>query len=157
MGIGASDLPEDTGVTESGVLYDIEDREDIAALVTAFYERAFADPLLGPIFIDIAKMDLAAHMPIMCDFWETVLFQTGAYRRNAFMIHLHLHQMVPLTQVHFQRWEDLWHQTVDEMFAGEKAILAKLNASRIANSIRRRLERSEDRELLRIQPQRNVM
>jgi len=139
-------------VTNPAPLYDIEDREDIAALVEAFYKRAFADPLLGPIFIDIAKMDLAAHMPIMCDFWETVLFQTGAYRRNAFMIHLHLHQMEPLTKVHFQRWEDMWHQTVDEMFTGEKAILAKLNASRIANSIHRRLERTEDRELLQIQP-----
>ena len=139
-------------MTNPAPLYDIEDREDIAALVEAFYKRAFADPLLGPIFIDIAKMDLAAHMPIMCDFWETVLFQTGAYRRNAFMIHLHLHQMEPLTKVHFQRWEDMWHQTVDEMFTGEKAILAKLNASRIANSIHRRLERTEDRELLQIQP-----
>ena len=139
-------------MTNPAPLYDIEDREDIAALVEAFYKRAFADPLLGPIFIDIAKMDLAAHMPIMCDFWETVLFQTGAYRRNAFMIHLHLHQMEPLTKVHFQRWEDMWHQTVDEMFSGEKAILAKLNASRIANSIHRRLERTEDRELLQIQP-----
>ena len=141
---------------EPAELFDIEDREDIAALVTAFYERAFADGLLGPIFIDIAKMDLAAHMPIMCDFWETVLFQTGAYRRNAFMIHLHLHQMEPLTKVHFQRWEDLWHQTVDEMFAGDKANLAKVNASRIATSIHRRLHRSEDFELLQIRPQREL-
>jgi hemoglobin len=139
---------------DPATLHDIQDREDIADLVTAFYRSAFADELLGPIFIDIAKMDLEAHMPIMCDFWETVLFQTGAYRRNAFQIHLHLHQMVPLTQVHFQRWEDLWHQTVDEMFAGDKANLAKVNASRIANSIRRRLERSVDRELISIQPRR---
>jgi len=42
---------------------DIADREDIAGLVTAFYRRALADDILGPIFVDIAQMDLPAHLP----------------------------------------------------------------------------------------------
>jgi hemoglobin len=134
--------------------HDICDRADIAALVTAFYTRAFADPVLGPIFTEIAKMDLDAHMPIMCDFWETVLFQAGKYGRNAFSVHLALHRLEPLTPMHFQRWLDIWEGTVDDLFAGPKADLAKVQAGRIAGSISRRLERSADGELLTLLPRR---
>ncbi|PZS39424.1 MAG: hypothetical protein DLM62_08380 [Pseudonocardiales bacterium] len=51
---------------------DIADRGDIADLVTPFYRRVFADALLGPIFVDVAKVDMSVHLPVMCDFWETV-------------------------------------------------------------------------------------
>jgi hemoglobin len=134
--------------------HDIRDRTDIADLVTAFYTRAFADPVLGPIFTDIAHMDLEAHMPIMCDFWETVLFQAGKYGRNAFSVHLDLHQLEPLTPMHFQRWLDVWEGTVDDLFAGPKANLARVQAGRIAGSISRRLERTVDGELLTPLPRR---
>ena len=122
--------------------HDIRDRDDIANLIEAFYTRAFADRMLGPIFTDIAQMDLEAHMPIMCDFWETVLFQAGTYGRNAFNVHLDLHQQEPLTPMHFQRWLDIWEGTVDDLFAGPKATQAKVQAARIAGSISRRLDRT---------------
>lgn len=131
---------------------DIRGRDDIARLVRAFYTRAFADPVLGPIFTDIAHMDLAAHMPIMCDFWETVLFQAGKYGRNAFTVHLDLHRQVALTPMHFQRWLDIWEVTVDDLFDGPRAIQAKVQAGRIAGSISRRLERTVDGELMTIAP-----
>lgn len=120
-------------------LRDVESRADIHLFVTDFYRRAFADALLGPIFVDIAKMDLARHMPIMCDFWETVLFRAGLYRRNALAIHSMLHAKVALEQEHFDRWLALWISTIDDHHAGPKAELAKLQATRIAGSIHRRL------------------
>lgn len=132
--------------------HDIRNRPDIALLIEAFYHRAFVDAVLGPIFVDVARMDLQAHMPVMCDFWETVLFQAGLYKGNAFNVHLDLHFQVPLTAMHFQRWLDIWEATVDELFAGDKAIQAKIQAGRIAGSIRRRLERSVDGELLTVTP-----
>ena len=121
-------------------LRDIANRDDIEVLVTVFYERAFADPLLGPIFIDVAKMDLSAHMPIMCDFWETVLFRSDAYRRNALALHVALHARAHLEWRHFERWLALWMETTNELFAGEKAELAQLQATRIAGSMHRRLQ-----------------
>jgi hemoglobin len=134
---------------------DIRDRADIARLVERFYRWAFADPELGPIFTDIAHMDLKAHMPIICDFWETVLFQAGTYRRNAFDAHRNLNAHVPLTPMLFQRWFDLWEATVDELFEGPIATLAKVQAFRIGGSIQRRLERTTgDRDLLTIMPRR---
>jgi truncated hemoglobin YjbI len=118
---------------------DLTERADIAALVESFYLRAFADPLIGPIFTDIAHMDLAHHLPIMCDFWETVLFQAGLYQRDALALHVALNGKVPLTQEHFDRWVSLWIENVDDQFAGEKAELAKAQARRIAGSIHRRV------------------
>jgi hemoglobin len=131
--------------------HDIEGRDDVAALVTDFYGRAFADPLIGPIFTDVARMDLAAHLPIMCDFWESVLFRTGAYRRNALAVHRDLHAKVPLTPAHFERWHALWTATVDDRHAGERAEHAKVQAGRVADSILRRLTEPEDRALLTIE------
>lgn len=121
-------------------LTDLRDRDDVYRLVSEFYRRAFADELLGPIFTDIAQMNLDHHLPIICDFWETVLFRAGLYRRNALAIHMSLNARAPLGAEHFDRWLALWSQTVDEHFAGEKAELAKVQAGRIAGSIHRRLQ-----------------
>ncbi|WP_219732654.1 group III truncated hemoglobin [Leifsonia shinshuensis] len=119
--------------------HDLRSRDDVERLVVEFYRRAFADPLIGPIFTDIAHMDLGAHLPIMCDFWETVLFRAGVYRRNALQVHRDLHALTPLLPEHFDRWLLVWNGAVDDLFAGEKAQLAKVQADRIAGSIGRRL------------------
>lgn len=119
--------------------HDINGRDEIWSLVEDFYTRAFADPLLGPIFVDVAKMDLAAHMPIMCDFWETVLFRTGSYRRNALGIHRELNEKTPLGPREFGRWLEIWVRTVDDRHTGPRAERAKLQAERVAGSMSRRL------------------
>jgi truncated hemoglobin YjbI len=119
---------------------DLRDRADVERLVSTFYLSVFRDPQIGPIFTDVAHMDLDHHLPIMCDFWQTVLFQAGLYRRNALQLHVALNAKRTLTRADFDRWLELWVATVDELFAGEKAELAKLQAHRIAGSIHRRLE-----------------
>ena len=129
---------------------DLRDRGDVEALVREFNRRACADRLLGPVFIDIARMDLPAHLPIMCDFWETVLFRAGTYRRNAFTVHVDLHRRAGLTSAHFTRWLALWTQTVDDLYAGPAADRAKVQAARIADSIHRRLRSTTDAQPLSI-------
>jgi hemoglobin len=129
---------------------DLTDRTDVEGLVTAFYRTAFADPLIGPIFTDVARMDLDHHLPIMCDFWETVLFRAGLYRRNALQVHYVLNARHPLTEAHFERWLELWKTTVDECFVGAKADLAKTQATRIAGSMQRRLSGRSGSEFERI-------
>ncbi|HOA86596.1 MAG: group III truncated hemoglobin [Microbacteriaceae bacterium] len=119
---------------------DIRDRADIALLVDAFYRRAFADPVIGPIFTDVAHLDLAHHLPIFADFWETVLFRAGKYRRNALQVHLVLNAKAPLRAEHFERWLQIWTSNVDEHFEGEVAERAKLQATRIAGSMHRRVQ-----------------
>lgn len=131
-------------------LPDIRGRDDIERLVIRFYEETFADPLLGPVFVDIAQMDLPAHLPVMCDFWETVLFHAGLYRRNALAVHTDLHAQTPLTTDHFARWLGIWTHTVDRLHSGEKAELAKEQARRIAWSLDQRLNGKSGSEFVTI-------
>ncbi|MFQ4147256.1 group III truncated hemoglobin [Arthrobacter sp. LAPM80] len=118
---------------------DIADRADLVLLVERFYTSAFADDLIGHIFTDVVHMDLAGHMPIMADFWQTVLFKAGLYNRNALKVHFDINAKEPLTLEHFNRWLKLWTATVDDLFAGEKAELAKAQAHVIAGSMHRRV------------------
>lgn len=119
--------------------HDIRNRDDIARLVEEFYTRAFTDPLLGPIFIDVAQMDLAAHMPVMCDFWENILFRTGRYPGGLMMVHFQLHAKTDLLPMHFARWLEYWQGTVDDLFIGERANLVKTHAANVAAAMSGRL------------------
>jgi truncated hemoglobin YjbI len=121
-------------------MHDLAGRADVAILVEAFYRRALTDDLIGRIFTDVARMDLEHHLPIITDFWETVLFNAGRYRRNLLELHAALDRRFPLEEVHFERWLGLWTDTVDELFAGPTAERAKSEARRVAASIGRRLQ-----------------
>lgn len=127
---------------------DIADRADIERLIVAFYDAAFDDPRIGPIFTDVAHMDLDAHLPVMADFWETVLLRAGTYSRNALQVHVALNRQRALDGGDFARWLELWAATVDDMFAGPIAERAKLQAARIAGSIERRLAGSSGSEFV---------
>ena len=111
---------------------DIENRKDIQSLVDGFYEKVKADTLIGFIFNDVMKVNWEKHLPVMYDFWENMLFYTGGYVGNPMEIHRKLNQVTPLSTEHFQRWIHLFTSTVDELFEGEKASLAKQRATSIA-------------------------
>jgi hemoglobin len=120
--------------------HDIETRADCEALVRAFYSKALADPIIGWLFTDIAKLDLEAHVPQIASFWETVLLGAQTYSGGAFRPHVELHMKARLRRGHFERWLALWGATVDELFEGERAELAKEHALRVASAFHRRLE-----------------
>lgn len=111
---------------------NISSRTDIQFLIDSFYTKVRQDATIGHIFNDIAKVDWLAHLPRMYDFWEAVLFQTGDYSGNPMFVHKQLNQKVPLLKEHFVQWQNLFLQTVDELFEGDKAELAKQRAQSIA-------------------------
>ena len=119
---------------------DIETRADCEQLVRAFYERALADPIIGFIFVDVARLDLDAHVPVIASFWETILLGAKSYGGGAFAVHAHLHGKVRLQEGHFKRWLGLWFATVDELFAGPRAEQAKVHAARVAAAFHDRLQ-----------------
>ena len=114
---------------------DIRDRKDIDLLMRAFYSKAISDDVIGYIFTDVAKLDLAHHLPIIGDFWETIVFQTGEYGkhgRNPLQVHGELNNETPLLSEHFERWLEIFDQITDELYAGERADFIKLRAHAIA-------------------------
>lgn len=111
---------------------DIQSRPDILHIMEAFYARLLSDPVMAPIFLEVAKIDLEEHLPILVDFWDSVLFFTAKYKGNAMTPHLVLHDKFPLTKEHFRRWLAFLNLSIDESFEGEKAQLMKDRAKSIA-------------------------
>lgn len=107
------------------VRHDIIQRQDIKALVDTFYEKVKADPLLGPVF---SHVDWPHHLPIMYDFWSSMLLGDQSYRGNPLQRHLHL----AIDKNHFDQWLAIFKQTVDELFEGERADEVKMRAQAIA-------------------------
>lgn len=129
-------------------LHDIENRDDIVRLVTTFYATLFDDPVLGPIFRDVAKVDLATHIPRFADFWENILFRTGAYRGGFMAAHIKVHLLQNLEMHHLQRWLDTWEWTLDQLFIGPRATIAKVHASRVGVNMIQRLAMFDQQQSL---------
>lgn len=71
----------------------------------------------------------------MSDFWENLLLYTGSYQGNPMDLHKHLHKVMNLQPEHFQHWNKLFIATVDELFKGANALIAKQRAMKISNII----------------------
>jgi hemoglobin len=115
---------------------DISSRADIDALMVTFYGKAMRDPVIGHLFTDVAQLDLAHHLPVIGDFWESTLFGSGVYSRhgrNPLVVHGDLDRKARLEPHHFQRWLALFQSSVDESFAGTRAEYAKQRGSAIAH------------------------
>lgn len=104
---------------------DIQDRADIQRLVDSFYAKVQADALLAPVF---SHVDWPHHLPIMYNFWSSMMLGDQSYRGNPLQKHLPL----PIEPPHFDQWLKLFHETVDELFEGEKAEEIKMRARSIA-------------------------
>lgn len=111
---------------------DIEDRKDIELLVDTFYNSVLKDDSINYFFTDVAKLDFEKHMPRMYDFWESTLFHTASYAGNTLRVHKDLNEKSPLQKEHFETWIGLFKHTVDELFTGTTAELAKQRAQSIA-------------------------
>jgi hemoglobin len=106
---------------------DISTEADIHTLVHTFYGKVRQDDLLAPVFNAVIK-DWTPHLETMCRFWSTLLLYTKQYKDDPMSKHIPL----PLEKIHFDRWLQLFHATLDELFEGEIAENAKKRAASIA-------------------------
>jgi hemoglobin len=118
---------------------DISSREDLLQLISKFYEKLLADDSINYLFTDIAKINLHHHLSVLVDFWDSVLFQSDTYHKNAMQPHIDIHQKSPLQAQHFETWLRYFNETVDELFEGEIAFLAKERALSIATVMKIKL------------------
>jgi hemoglobin len=120
---------------------DIQNRADIQYLVENFYKTALADELIGPVF-KAANFSLEQHIPVMVSFWETILLDVVTYRGNPMLKHIELNRRVPLNPLHFDRWMQIWIQTVNRKFNGLTAQQAINRASSIAGLMQHKIEQA---------------
>ncbi len=118
------------------MITDIANRADIEHLLDEFYKVLIYDPDIGHHF---DGLDLVAHMPVIADFWEKNLFGSPVYFNNPLTVHQKLHERSPLLSEHFVRWVSIFNDTVDRLFAGEMATIAKSRAGAIGQSLDQRL------------------
>ena len=102
--------------------------EDIQLLVDTFYSKVREDELLGPIFEERLAGKWEEHLAKMYRFWHALLLGEHSYYGSPLMPHLDM----PVEKMHFQRWVEIFHQTVDDLFAGEVAEEAKWRGNRMA-------------------------
>jgi hemoglobin len=107
---------------------EIQTMDQVKDLVDKFYEKVNNDDLLSPVFNTEAKVDWEEHLPKMYKFWGTQLIGSGDYTGRPFPPHTQLH----VGKAHFERWIELFLETVNENFIGEVAETAKLKAKNIA-------------------------
>jgi hemoglobin len=112
---------------------DIQNREDIYLLVKVFYKKLMNDDLMHHFFVDFEQPEhLEMHLQTLVDFWDNILFFSGGYRKNAMAPHLKLHQKKPFKTEHFNSWLSMFNASVNELFEGEMAHVAKSRALSIA-------------------------
>ncbi|HEV7620517.1 MAG TPA: group III truncated hemoglobin [Flavisolibacter sp.] len=111
---------------------DIESRKDIEQLLYSFYHKAFEDNLIGRFFTIVMPLNLETHIPVITDFWESILFNTHNYRKNVMDIHRQISELSPITKEHLDRWLQLFTSTISELYDGKKAELMKQRATSIA-------------------------
>ncbi|MEP6712526.1 MAG: group III truncated hemoglobin [Ferruginibacter sp.] len=111
---------------------DIKTREDIEMLMRSFYRKVIQDETLGIIFTQIVPLNWEHHIPLITDFWETILLDNPVYKNNAMEVHYSLNRIFPLQEKHFKAWLHLFNTTLDEMYDGKIALLAKKRAAGIA-------------------------
>ena len=111
---------------------DIQTRTDLETVLTAFYKQVFADVVIGPFFTEVVPIKLETHLPVITDFWEAVVLGTHSYRKNVMELHRHIHEKAALEKKHFDRWLQLFTQTIDAHFEGANATLMKQRAASIA-------------------------
>ena len=111
---------------------DIATRADIEQLIISFYEKVKLDATIGFIFTEVVPINWKHHIPVIVDFWESILLDNPVYKKNAMEVHYDLNKKIPLQKEHFDSWMYLFASTVDALFEGKVANEAKIRAKSIA-------------------------
>ncbi len=115
---------------------ELKNRDDVQLLVETFYGKIRKDKVLGPIFNTIIS-DWESHLELLTDFWETQLFLKRKYYGNPVTAHQEVDDKMghSITSEHFGLWLNLWFATIDELFEGDTAWIAKNRAQKMSTML----------------------
>lgn len=112
---------------------DVDAIEEITELVTRQYVDVVQDELLQPYFdFGPAFIDWQAHIGAVTDYWAHVLLYAPDYEIDVIESHRHAHELEPFTPEVFDRWLQIFHDTVNGGWAGPRATMAKKRATGMA-------------------------
>jgi hemoglobin len=111
-------------------------KQHIEKLVMHFYQKVQTDDMLGPIFNDTANVDWAHHIPLICQFWNSIMLKTNEYHGNAYTKHVMLGRETEITEQHFSRWLMLFQDEAQKHLPEAAALNIIDKATLIANSLK---------------------
>ena len=115
---------------------DIQTLTDVKLMVDTFYGRVQEDDSIGPIFNSKLAGRWPIHLEKMYTFWQTILLDEYTYSGRPFPPHAQL----PIEAAHFERWLQIFDQTVNDLFEGPVAEEAKSRGRKMAALFQVKLE-----------------
>ena len=113
---------------------DITCKADIELLINTFYSELLKLEDIKSVF---ASIDFPKHVPHIVHFWSFVLLDEEGYKTNVFDKHVNL----PIKSYMFDSWLAVWINSVNTLFKGEKADLAKQRATVLAFTFKSKWEK----------------
>ena len=115
-------------------LKDIKSEKDVKLLIHGFYDRVRQHPEISHFFNETIQ-DWDTHLDKLSKFWMANLFGQSGFTGNPMKAHIEVDQTFDnqIEQAHFGHWLQLWFSTIDSLFSGDKANLAKERARNIAH------------------------
>jgi hemoglobin len=112
---------------------DLDTPEEIFEMVSRQYVDVVQDDLLEPYFnFGPEFVDWQAHIQSVTDYWCHVVLYAPDYEIDVLESHRHLHEQDPFTPDLFDRWLQIFHDTVDGGWMGPNATRAKKRATGMA-------------------------
>ena len=104
-------------------------------MVHGFYQRLLKDPVMAPVFLEVAGIDLQQHLPTICQYWYKMLLGEQDYQRHMMAKHRALDDREPLTGEHHERWLGHFMANLEGRFAGPMTDRARLIAQRVMHNL----------------------
>jgi hemoglobin len=114
------------------MMADICDLADIEKVLVHFYDAAIKDDTIGFFFTEVVPLDMQQHIPVIAQFWHSVLFGSSGYRNDVMAMHRVIHNKAAIEKRHLDRWVQLFTGTIDAHFAGDNAERMKQRGRSIA-------------------------
>ena len=116
-------------------------KENIRIMVDRFYSKILKDELLADFFIqklgdEMISDEWQTHLGLLTDFWASIILGDTAYKGQPVKPHMH---MEGLKRETFERWLELFFQTVDRLYVKEAADTFKTRSQTIADNFMRLL------------------
>lgn len=112
---------------------DLDTPDEIFEMVTRQYVDVVQDDLLQPYFnFGPGFIDWQAHIRSVTDYWCHVVLYAPDYEIDTIENHRHLHEQDPFTPELFDRWLQIFRDTIDGGWVGPNATRAKKRATGMA-------------------------
>lgn len=116
-------------------------KANLRTLVIQFYTKVLKDELIGPVFINKLGPDLVGstwgpHLDTITEFWASFTTDNSNYRGSPFAPHM---QLNGLTREMFERWLELFHETLDSNYEAHLSRQLKERSNLIAGNFMRNL------------------